>query len=164
MRAASSGASRKPQLASAGGVEAGMTLDPDRFLAAQRDTFETALSELLAGRKRTHWMWFVFPQLAGLGRSETARFYALSSLDDARAFLDHPVLGKRLEQSVAAINGLAGNDPRAVFGDIDAVKLRSSVTLFRQAGGGPAFDEALEKYFEGSPDPETLRLLGDQAG
>ena len=137
-----------------------MEQDLHRFLAAQRDTFEAALSELLDGRKLTHWMWFVFPQLAGLGRSETARFYALHSLDEARAFLDHPVLGKRLEQVVAAIIGLAEDDPRRVFGDVDAMKLRSSLTLFREAGGGPAFSEALEKYFGGSPDPQTLRLLG----
>ncbi len=137
-----------------------MNHDLKRFLDAQDGTFEVALGELLDGRKRTHWMWFIFPQLAGLGRSETARYYALASIGEARAFLDHPVLGRRLEQAVVAINGLASDDARAIFGDIDALKLRSSLTLFREAGGGPAFDEGLEKYFEGSPDPETLRLLG----
>jgi len=136
-----------------------MDQDLDRFRAAQAETFDAALAELRDGRKRSHWMWFMFPQLAGLGRSETARFYALRSLKEARAFLDDPLLGGRLERLVAAINGLAGNDARAIFGDIDEVKLRSSLTLFREAGGGPAFDEALEKYFGGSPDPETLRLL-----
>jgi len=136
-----------------------MDQDLDRFRAAQAETFDSALAELRDGRKRSHWMWFMFPQLAGLGRSETARFYALRSLKEARAFLDDPLLGGRLERLVAAINGLAGNDARAIFGDIDEVKLRSSLTLFREAGGGPSFDEALEKYFGGSPDPETLRLL-----
>ena len=130
-----------------------------RFVSAQDKTFETALAELRDGRKRSHWMWFIFPQLAGLGRSETARFYALGSIAEARAYLDHPLLGKRLEQLVTVINALPHDDARTVFGDIDAVKLRSSLTLFREAGGGPAFEEALDKFFDGMPDPETLRLL-----
>jgi uncharacterized protein (DUF1810 family) len=136
-----------------------MNFDLDRFVTAQDGVFEQALDELQAGRKRSHWMWFVFPQVSGLGRSETARFYAIASLAEARAFLDHPLLGKRLERAVTVLNTLPGNDAAAVFGGIDSVKLRSSLTLFREAGGGPAFDEALEKYFEGAPDPETLRLL-----
>ena len=131
-----------------------------RFVSAQDKTFETALAELRDGRKGSHWMWFIFPQLAGLGRSGTARFYALGSITEARAFLDHPLLGKRLEQLVTIINAMPQDDARAVFGDIDAVKLRSSLTLFREAGGGPAFEEALDKFFDGMPDPETLRLLG----
>ena len=139
-----------------------MRHDLDRFVSAQEPVFDRALSELRAGCKESHWMWFVFPQLAGLGRSDTARLYAISGRDEARAYLDHPVLGKRLEEAVAVINALPGRNAAAVFGGIDVVKLRSSLTLFREAGGGPAFDEALEKYFDGSPDPKTLRLLHAQ--
>jgi uncharacterized protein (DUF1810 family) len=137
-----------------------MKFDLSRFVDAQNGIIDQALDELRDGHKRTHWMWFVFPQLAGLGRSEVARRFAIESLAEAKAYLHHPVLEKRLDMAVAAINGLAGNDPVAVFGEVDALKLRSSLTLFREAGGGPAFDEALEKYFDGSADPETLRRLG----
>jgi len=132
----------------------------DRFLEAQSGgVYEQALAELQAGRKTTHWMWFVFPQIAGLGRSETARYYAIESLGEARAYLAHPVLGFRLNACVAALLTHRGRTAIEIMGGIDATKLRSSLTLFQAAGAGPAFTEALGAFFTG-PDPETLRLLG----
>jgi uncharacterized protein (DUF1810 family) len=131
-----------------------------RFVDAQEGVFETALVELQAGRKRTHWMWFIFPQLAGLGRSPTARFYAVRSRSEARAFLAHPVLGPRYRQAVEAIRKWAGQrEAVAILGEVDAIKLRSSLTLFEAVSGDPLFAGALAEFF-GEPDPETLRLLG----
>jgi uncharacterized protein (DUF1810 family) len=131
-----------------------------RFVDAQEGVFETALAELRAGRKQTHWMWFVFTQLAGLGRSPTAQFYAIRSAIEARAFLAHPILGKRYRDAVQAIREWAGRkEAAAILGDIDATKLRSSLTLFEAVSGDPLFANALTKFFD-APDPETLRLLG----
>jgi uncharacterized protein (DUF1810 family) len=134
--------------------------DLERFVDAQAGVFEAALSEIASGSKRSHWMWFVFPQMAGLGHSPMGRRYALRSLDEARAYLGHPVLGPRLRQSVEALLGWEGRrDPVAIFGSIDAIKLRSSLTLFAAAAPGePPFAEALTAFFD-SPDPQTLRLL-----
>lgn len=135
-------------------------MDLSRFVAAQRDVYETALAELRAGRKRTHWMWFVFPQIAGLGRSETARYYALASAAEARAYLDHPVLGARLRDCTAAV--LAHRDPTAetIFGPVDALKFRSSMTLFEAVADDPApFVAALDTFYEGARDPATLAIL-----
>ena len=140
--------------------------DLERFVAAQdRDgTYGQALAELRAGRKRTHWMWFVFPQLAGLGRSATAQHYALASLDEARAYLAHDVLGPRLRASVAALLERPGGTARDVLGDVDAMKLRSSMTLFALAAPDEplfsVFSEVLERYFDGAADPATVGLLG----
>lgn len=141
-------------------------MDLQRFLDAQdapaggTTIYEHALAELRAGAKRTHWMWFVFPQLAGLGRSPTARFYAIAGLDEARAYLAHPVLGPRLVEAVEAINALPGRDAHAVFGGPDDLKLRSCLTLFHLADPDePAFTRALEKYFAGRADPLTLEAL-----
>jgi uncharacterized protein (DUF1810 family) len=134
-----------------------------RFLEAQDSggTYETALAELRAGAKRSHWMWFVFPQLAGLGRSPTAQYYAIGSLAQARAYLDHPVLGARLRESAQALLERPGSDAEAVFGGLDAMKLRSSMTLFaRAAAEGSPFEQVLERYFGGRPDERTLDLLG----
>ncbi len=139
-----------------------MAFDPERFLDAQDDgrTYEQALSELRRGRKRSHWMWFVLPQLAGLGSSPTARHYALASLDEARAYAVHPVLGPRLVACATALTELPGSDPVAVLGSIDALKLRSSMTLFaRAAPEEPVFARVLAQYFDGEPDPATLALL-----
>lgn len=136
----------------------------DRFTAAQADSYDAALAEIRRGAKRTHWMWFVFPQIAGLGRSETARHFAITSLDEARAYLAHPVLGTRLRECVGALQDRTGTTTEAVFGDIDAVKLRSSLTLFSEAGGGPLFQAALDRWFEGAPDPATLALLAGHEG
>lgn len=134
--------------------------DLGRFVEAQAATYAAALAELRRGRKASHWMWFVFPQIAGLGRSPTARFYALASLDEARAYLAHPVLGPRLTEVVDAILALPGRDARAVFGSPDDLKLRSSLTLFQAAAPDePRFQRALDKYFAGRPDPLTLERL-----
>ena len=133
--------------------------DLQRFVAAQEGVYDTALRELRSGAKRTHWMWFVFPQIAGLGSSPTARFYAIRSIDEARAYLDHPVLGARLRECVAALQALGTSDAAAVFGGIDATKLRSSLTLFEAAGGGDAFAAALDRWLGGARDAATLRLL-----
>jgi uncharacterized protein (DUF1810 family) len=143
-----------------------MTSDLDRFLDAhdRGGTYDTALAELRSGRKRSHWMWFVFPQLAGLGRSATAQHYAISGLDEARAYLAHPVLGPRLDECSRALTALPGRDPVAVLGAVDAQKLRSSMTLFARAAGTEeqraVFTAVLDQYFGGDEDPETVRLLG----
>lgn len=133
--------------------------DLQRFVDAQRDIYQDALVEILSGRKRNHWMWFIFPQVAGLGQSSTARFYAISSLGEARAYLTHPVLGPRYSTCVEALQGLAPTSPETVFGAIDAVKLRSSLTLFEAAGGPPVIGAALERWFDGERDPATLARL-----
>ncbi|NOW48968.1 uncharacterized protein (DUF1810 family) [Novosphingobium sp. SG751A] len=132
-----------------------------RFLATPAGTFEDVLAEISAGAKSGHWMWFVFPQIAGLGSSTMARHYAIRSLDEARAYLAHPVLGSRLRACLAALEGLAVTTPEAVFGQIDAMKLRSCLTLFLAAGGGSAFRAAIERWFHGQEDAATLALLAD---
>lgn len=137
--------------------------DLDRFVAAQEASYETALAEIRRGHKRSHWMWFVFPQLAGLGRSATAQHYAIVSLDEARAYLAHPLLGARLKACVEALQDLVHGSAEAVFGDIDALKLRSSLTLFEQASGERLFAAAIERWFDGRRDEVTLRLLGRSA-
>jgi uncharacterized protein (DUF1810 family) len=138
-----------------------MSADLSRFVDAQGSgTYEQALGELRAGRKRSHWMWFVFPQVAGLGHSETAQYYAIAGLEEARDYLAHPVLGPRLVECAQALLELPGNDAIAVLGPVDAKKLRSSMTLFAVADGNPVFTEVLEKYFSGATDEFTLgRLL-----
>ena len=131
-------------------------------MAAQDEdgTYAAALAELRAGRKRTHWMWFVFPQLAGLGHSPTARFYAIADLDEARAYLAHPVLGPRLRECAAAVADLAEPDPVRVLGQVDALKLRSSMTLFAAADPDePLFGRVLATCYAGEPDAATLALL-----
>lgn len=139
-----------------------MDTDLDRFVVAQDSgaTYERALQELRRGRKTSHWMWFVFPQIAGLGHSPTAQAYAIASLEEARAYLRHPVLGPRLlecARTVAALDGVTAED---VFGPIDAMKLRSSMTLFHRADPDePVFAEVLERYYGGVADPQTDRLL-----
>ncbi len=135
--------------------------DPlSRFVEAQAGVYDGVLAELRRGQKTGHWMWFVFPQIAGLGRSPTARFYAIADLAEARAYLAHPVLGPRLVEAVEAINALPGRDAHAVFGSPDDLKLRSSLTLFQAADPDePAFQRALDKYFGGRADPLTLEKL-----
>ncbi|PVM92381.1 DUF1810 domain-containing protein [Caulobacter radicis] len=131
-----------------------------RFLDAQAAAYPAALAELRRGRKQTHWMWFIFPQVEGLGHSPTARFYAIAGLDEARAYLAHPVLGQRLLECVEAILALPGDDAHAVFGSPDDVKLRSSLSLFSAAAPEePRFRAALAKYFGGQDDPLTLARL-----
>jgi uncharacterized protein (DUF1810 family) len=142
--------------------------DLERFVTAQNagGTYGQALAELGSGKKRSHWMWFVFPQLAGLGRSETARRYAIASLDEARAYCRHGVLGPRLVETAATVAALQGRSAVQIFGDIDARKLHSSMTLFQRAvPGEPVFGDVLDRYFDGVPDPATGQLLaGEPAG
>jgi len=136
--------------------------DLDRFVIAQDSggTYDQALGELRRGRKTSHWMWFVFPQVAGLGRSSTARFFALSGTDEATAYLAHPVLGARLRKCATVLTGLPGRDPAAVLGSVDGMKLHSSMTLFaRAAPDEPVFRSVLEQYFDGRLDQATLDRL-----
>ena len=130
--------------------------DLDRFVTAQADSYAAALAEIRRGAKRSHWMWYVFPQVAGLGHSAMAQHYAIRSLDEARAYLAHPLLGPRLHECVAALEALSGTTAERVFGGIDAVKLRTSLTLF-EAAGAP-FGPVIERWF-GPRDERTLELL-----
>lgn len=133
----------------------------ERFVEAQRETYPRALAELRAGRKTSHWMWFVFPQLSGLGQSEMSRRYAIGSLGEARAYLADPVLGARLRECAAALLGLPGRSAEEVMGSVDAVKLRSSITLFARADPDePLFAAVLERFYGGAADESTERLLG----
>jgi uncharacterized protein (DUF1810 family) len=135
-----------------------MTLQ--RFLDAQDGVYEQALAELRAGRKRTHWMWFVFPQIAGLGHSSTAAYYAIADLAEARAYLAHPLLGARLAECAEALLGVTGRTAHEILGSPDDLKLRSSMTLFAQvAGPDSVFRRVLERYYGGEADARTLDLL-----
>jgi uncharacterized protein (DUF1810 family) len=134
--------------------------DLERFVRAQTGVYETALAELRAGAKRSHWMWFVFPQIDGLGSSDMARRYAIASLAEAQAYLAHPVLGPRLLSCVDAMLGHGEKSATAILGAIDAVKLRSSMTLFSRAADDPApFERCLAVCFAGEADPATLAIL-----
>jgi len=133
----------------------------DRFLKAQEDSYDTALDELRAGRKRSHWIWFIFPQIAGLGHSPTSQYYAIKSLEEAIAYLAHPILGGRLHECLKALQTLEQTDANQVFGELDAVKFRSSLTLFAEADpADPIVEVALGRWFDGRKDERTLRLLG----
>jgi uncharacterized protein (DUF1810 family) len=138
------------------------TYNLERFMEAQVHTYATALGEIVGGRKTSHWMWFIFPQLRGLGSSMMALTYGIGSLDEARAYLSHPLLGQRLRKCVTALQDLPRADPTEVFGSVDAVKLRSSLTLFARAGGGSLFERALQRWFSGQFDEATDNLLGVQ--
>jgi len=131
-----------------------------RFADAQAPVFDAVCAELRAGRKASHWMWFVFPQLRGLGRSAMASAYGIASLDEARAYLAHPLLGPRLRQCTQRVLDVDGRDAHAIFGSPDDLKFRSCMSLFAHvAGGRSVFDAALDRFFDGRPDPATLRLL-----
>ncbi|MBN4093104.1 DUF1810 domain-containing protein [Methylobacterium sp. OT2] len=137
------------------------TYDLGRFVAAQEGVYGRALAELQAGDKRSHWMWFIFPQIAGLGASPMAQRYAIGSLAEAQAYAAHPVLGARLRACTAAVNAVAGRSAHAIIGSPDDLKFRSSMTLFARAvPGEPVFADALARYFDGVPDPRTLAKLG----
>jgi uncharacterized protein (DUF1810 family) len=134
--------------------------DLDRFVQAQGGVYEQALAEIRAGRKRSHWMWFVFPQFAGLGFSSTSQRYAIESRDEAEAYLAHPVLGPRLCECAQAILDVEGRSAQEIFGSPDDLKLRSSATLFAAVGPpGSVFERLLEKYFGNERDRRTLELL-----
>lgn len=134
--------------------------DLQRFEAAQNLVYPTVRTELQRGHKRTHWMWFIFPQFAGLGRSPTAQHYAIQSNDEARHYLAHPVLGPRLVECTQALLAVEGRSATAIFGSPDDLKLRSSMTLFAAvAPRGSVFSAVLDKYYQGQPDLTTLMLL-----
>lgn len=135
--------------------------DLGRFVAAQAGSWPTALAELRAGRKQSHWMWFIFPQLAGLGSSPMAVRYAIGSADEARAYLAEALLGARLREGVAAMLAHKDRSAEAILGGIDALKFRSSLTLFEAVADDPElFAEALEAFYDGRRDERTLELLG----
>lgn len=132
----------------------------NRFLDAQSTSYEQALSEIKSGHKRSHWMWFIFPQLQGLGYSETARFYAINDLQEAELYLQHPVLGPRLIEISKAMLALEGKTANQVLGNPDDLKLKSSMTLFAAVpGADPVFKAVLDKYYRGEEDQRTLQLL-----
>lgn len=139
-------------------------LDLERFIEAQEADYQTALSEIRRGSKRSHWMWYIFPQIDGLGHSAMSRRYAIRSLEEARAYLDHPLLGQRLRDCVGALQDLTGTTAEQVFGTVDAVKLRSSLTLFLAVANEPLFGAALERWFGGNRDARTLALLEHHDG
>jgi uncharacterized protein (DUF1810 family) len=137
------------------------TIDLQRFLDAQRTDYPTALAEIKAGRKRSHWMWYVFPQLQGLGFSETARYYGIKDAAEAEAYLKQPVLGSRLVEISQALLLLPGSDVNRIMGSPDDMKLRSSMTLFAaMPGTEPIFQAVLDKFFGGEQDSKTVQLLG----
>ena len=133
--------------------------DLNRFVNAQDPVYADSLRELAAGAKRTHWMWFVFPQLRGLGHSQTASFYGIASRAEAQAYLAHPVLGHRLRECTRLVNTVSGRTAHAIFGSPDDVKFRSSMTLFDAVSPGDIFGEALRIYFAGVADDRTLEFL-----
>jgi uncharacterized protein (DUF1810 family) len=138
-----------------------MTYDLERFVRAQQAVYRAVLDELRSGRKTSHWMWFVFPQLAGLGRSETSRYFGIASLEEARAYLAHHVLGARLRECAGLVLAARATAAEQIFGSVDARKLRSSMTLFHRADPDePLFAQVLERYFDGLPDEATDELLG----
>jgi uncharacterized protein (DUF1810 family) len=133
----------------------------ERFVTAQAPVFETVLAELRAGRKRTHWMWFIFPQLTDLGRSSTARFYGIGGIDEARAYLAHPLLGPRLDQCTRIVLASEGPSVHAIFGSPDDLKFCSCMTLFSLAADDPdnPFQQAIERWCAAQPDEQTLALI-----
>jgi uncharacterized protein (DUF1810 family) len=134
--------------------------DLDRFVKAQISSYKDALAELRAGRKRSHWMWYIFPQFAGLGVSSTSQKYAIKSIDEARAYLAHTVLGPRLAECCDAVLAIEGRTAYEIMGTPDDLKLRSCATLFgRVAPAGSVYERVLERYFQGAPDEATLRLI-----
>lgn len=133
----------------------------NRFVAAQESSYAAALAELSQGQKRSHWMWYIFPQIAGLGRSSTAQRYAISGLEEARAYLAHPVLGDRLRECCDQLLILEGVSAHDIFSSPDDMKLRSSMTLFSAVDGQPSiFFQVLQKYYQGQMDTATLDIIG----
>ena len=139
----------------------------ERFIAAQKADYAHALSEIKEGRKRRHWMWYIFPQIQGLGFTSTSKFYAILDLAEAEAYLKHRILGTHLIQICEALIHLKQDDPLRIFGSVDQLKLKSSMTLFAAVhGANPVFKQVLDKYFNGEMDKQTLRILeldGDES-
>jgi uncharacterized protein (DUF1810 family) len=135
-----------------------------RFIDAQESSYAIALSEIKSGRKRSHWMWYVFPQIKGLGFSETSVYYAIKDIEEAEAFLNHPILGSRLIEISKELLKLQSDNAHQILGSPDDVKLHSSMTLFSSVpGASPVFEEVLRKFFNGEKDNKTLQILGDKA-
>ena len=138
-----------------------MTQELDRFLTAQEEDYKQALAEIRSGRKRSHWIWYIFPQVQGLGFSTNSVYYAIRDLQEAAAYLKHPVLGPRLIEITGALLSLPGNNPTKVMGSPDDIKLRSSMTLFSLVSGADeVFGRVLEKYFAGKRDEKTVAIIG----
>jgi len=131
-----------------------------RFLKAQETDYSTALSEIKNGRKRSHWMWYIFPQIQGLGFSEASKYYGIKDVNEAEAFLNHPILGNRLLNICKALLELPENNVNKILGSPDDVKLKSSMTLFVTTGTDPVFQAVLDKFFDGEKDQATLKLIG----
>ena len=135
----------------------------NRFIEAQEGSYASALSQIKGGKKRTHWMWYIFPQIRGLGSSSTSKYYAIKDWEEAAAYLQHPVLGTRLKEICNALLSLDTSDPYKVFGSPDDVKLQSSMTLFSEVeGSSPVFNKVLEKFFGGDKDGQTLSLMNSE--
>jgi len=156
-------AKKRPDPFSMDVTKPGSTGDPydlNRFVEAQEADYAAALGEIQSGRKRSHWMWYIFPQFAGLGFSPTSRFYAIRSRAEAAAYLAHPVLGARLAECTEAVLAVEGRTAREIFGSPDDLKLRSCATLFAAVSPpGSPFHRLLARYFDGEPDPRTIALL-----
>jgi len=133
--------------------------DLDRFVRVQAPDYDQALAELRGGRKRSHWMWYIFPQIEGLGLSPMSRQYSIKSAAEARAYLDHPVLGPRLQECATVVYDIVGRSAFEIFGAPDDMKLRSSATLFASVSGGGVFEQLIQKYFDGHHDEKTLEKL-----
>lgn len=133
--------------------------DLNRFLEAQNGVYPIALKELQEGCKRSHWMWYIFPQLKYLGHSYNAKYYGISGIAEATAYLQHPILGQRLREVTSAILHLSGNDAEAIFGGVDAMKLRSSMTLFDVVSPNDIFAQIIDKYFNGQSDNRTISII-----
>jgi uncharacterized protein (DUF1810 family) len=135
-----------------------------RFIDAQERSYATALSEIKSGRKRSHWMWYIFPQIKGLGFSETSRYYAIEDIKEAEEFLNHPILGSRLIEISKELLKLESNNAHQILGSPDDIKLHSSMTLFSSVpGASSVFEDVLRKFFNGEKDNKTLQILGDKA-
>ena len=136
-----------------------------RFIRAQEDVFEQVLEELQSGKKRSHWMWFIFPQIAGLGHSSTSKYYSLKGLQETQAYLRHPILGERLQECTNTVLAVDDRSALDIFGSIDALKFHSSMTLFAQAAGPKSpYQRAINKYFGGEQDSRTLEILSGMEG
>lgn len=140
-----------------------VTYDLNRFVTAQQSDYQTALSEIKSGRKRSHWMWYIFPQVKGLGKSSTSQYYGISSIQEAEAFLEHPILGHNLIEISEALLTLESNNATEIFDKPDDKKLKSSMTLFSMADlNCPVFEKVLEKFFDGRRDGKTIHILNTE--